>query len=54
MLSRVCRAMIRNAKVHLEFNLARDVTYDKKGFFYTFLPFATSSKRKTRETWAHC
>ncbi|GAB0183494.1 hypothetical protein GRJ2_000814700 [Grus japonensis] len=41
---RVCRNAARQAKAHLELNLARDVKDKKKGFFKYI-----SSKRKTRE-----
>ncbi|PKU44228.1 rna-directed dna polymerase from mobile element jockey-like [Limosa lapponica baueri] len=45
---RVCRDATREAKVHLELNLARDVKDNKKGFFKYI-----SSKRKTREKVGH-
>jgi len=41
---KACRDATRKAKVHLEFNLARDVKDKKKGFFNYI-----SSKRKARE-----
>jgi len=41
---RACRVAKRKAKVHLEFNLARDVKNNKKGFFNYI-----SSKRKARD-----
>jgi len=41
---RACRGATRKAKVHLEFNLARDVKDNKKGFFNYI-----SSKWKTRD-----
>jgi len=40
---RVCRDTMRKAKVHLEFNLAREVKDKKKGFKYTI------SKWKTKD-----
>jgi len=41
---RACRDATRNAKAHLELNLARDVKNNKKGFFNYI-----SSKWKTRD-----
>jgi len=41
---RACRDATRKAKGHLEFNLARDVKNNKKGFFNYI-----SSKRKARD-----
>ena len=42
---RVCRDAMRKAKAHLEFNLARHVKGNKKGFFKSI-----SSKRNTEGT----
>ena len=41
---RACREATRKARVHLEFNLARDVKDNKKGFFKY-----VSSKKKTKK-----
>jgi len=41
---RACKDVMRNAKAHLELNLARDVKDNMKGFFKYI-----SSKRKTRD-----